>query len=223
MTDFSVGPGVQQAMADAGDEARSDEQFIVLREGNKISQTFGRDATYFWIEADNRTNRVPFEGEVPADGVAWDPWAEQPAQLYDWTCSAAATEWTERSVGAGRGSDIYANREQVVYAIGYPSNISPALGLHDGSGVELQRVLHEQAALHMQQGWLSFDQAYNIYSHVVGLGSGAAYYHWVAFRGAGNGRLYIANSAPGYRGIWNELTRADWDNLGSWSCLWSTS
>jgi hypothetical protein len=57
---FSVGPGVAQAIADNGDEARSDERFILLDEGHKISLTFGRDAQYFWIEEDNRTNRVPF-------------------------------------------------------------------------------------------------------------------------------------------------------------------
>ena len=58
---FAVGPGVAQAMADAGDEPRSDELYIVNDvAGNTISQTFGRDAVYYWYEADNRTNRVPF-------------------------------------------------------------------------------------------------------------------------------------------------------------------
>jgi len=60
MTDYTIGPGVRQAMADAGDEPRSDEQFIILREGHKISLTFGRDAQYFWYQEDNRTNRCPF-------------------------------------------------------------------------------------------------------------------------------------------------------------------
>ncbi|HYW86218.1 MAG TPA: hypothetical protein VFB50_00500 [Chloroflexota bacterium] len=60
MTDFSVGPGVAQAISDNGDEARSDERYIILDEGNKISLTFGRDAQYFWLEADNRVDRVPF-------------------------------------------------------------------------------------------------------------------------------------------------------------------
>jgi hypothetical protein len=60
MTEYSIGPGVQAAMEAAGDSARSDEQFIILREGHKVSQTFGRDATYYWLEEDNRTNRVPF-------------------------------------------------------------------------------------------------------------------------------------------------------------------
>lgn len=58
--DYNIGPGVQQSMADNGDEPRSDEQFIILAEGHKVSLTFGRDAQYFWLEEDNRTNRVPF-------------------------------------------------------------------------------------------------------------------------------------------------------------------
>jgi hypothetical protein len=60
MPEFSIGPGVQAAMADNGDEPRSDEQFIILREGAKVSMTFGRDAQYFYLEADNRVSRVPF-------------------------------------------------------------------------------------------------------------------------------------------------------------------
>jgi hypothetical protein len=60
MTEYSIGPGVQQAMAEAGDEPRSDEQFIILDAGHKISQTFGRDAIYWYYEEDNATHRVPF-------------------------------------------------------------------------------------------------------------------------------------------------------------------
>lgn len=60
MTDFVVGPGVAQAIADNGDEARSDEQFIILREGDKVSQTVARDGIYYWIERDNAVRRSPF-------------------------------------------------------------------------------------------------------------------------------------------------------------------
>jgi hypothetical protein len=60
MTDYVIGPGVQQAMADAGDEPRSDEQFMILREGHQVSQTFGRDAIYYWLEEDNAVRRCPF-------------------------------------------------------------------------------------------------------------------------------------------------------------------
>ena len=60
MAEYAVGPGVAQAMIDAGDEPRSDEQFVILTEGHKISQTYGRDAIYYWYQEDNRTQRSPF-------------------------------------------------------------------------------------------------------------------------------------------------------------------
>jgi len=61
MTDFNVGPGVSQAMADHGDEARSDEVFVInAPDGEKISQTYGRDNVYYWLEADNAIRVVPF-------------------------------------------------------------------------------------------------------------------------------------------------------------------
>lgn len=168
-----------------------------------------------WI---TRSTAFPFAEKDP--GPTWDPWTSQPSQLYDWTCSACATEWTERAFGAARSDDVYANREAVVYHIGYPSDISSALGLHDGSGLQLQRVLQEHAGLETQQGWLSFDEAYAIYSQGIGLGSGQEYYHWVAFRGTTGANLWIANSAEGYRGIYDQLSRYDYDRLGPWSCLW---
>lgn len=60
MSDWNIGPGVAQAIADAGDEARSDEQYVILEEGHKVSQTFARDAIYYWLEEDNAVRRAPF-------------------------------------------------------------------------------------------------------------------------------------------------------------------
>lgn len=59
-TEFNVGPGVAQAIEDNADEARSDEQYIVLDEGHKISRTFGKLAVYYYYQEDNRVNRSPF-------------------------------------------------------------------------------------------------------------------------------------------------------------------
>jgi len=60
MPEWVIGPGVAQAIADAGDEARSDERYIVMDEGHKISLTMGRDGQYWYYEEDNRVNRLPF-------------------------------------------------------------------------------------------------------------------------------------------------------------------
>ena len=60
MSEYSIGPGVQAAIAEAGDEPRSDEQYVILDDGHKVSQTFGRDAIYYWIQEDNAVRRSPF-------------------------------------------------------------------------------------------------------------------------------------------------------------------
>jgi hypothetical protein len=60
MAEYSIGPGVAQAMADAGDEPRSDEQFIILLDGDKVSQTFSNNAIYYWLERDNTVKRSTF-------------------------------------------------------------------------------------------------------------------------------------------------------------------
>jgi hypothetical protein len=123
-------------------------------------------------------------------------------------------------MGYDRGGDVYTNRQNVVYDIGYTGNINPAYGLMDGSGAQLQRVLEDTDAIGTDHGWLSFDDAYAIYSTTPGLMSGAGWYHWVAVRGVQGSNLWIANSAPGYKGIWDQLSGYDYNRLGGFSNLW---
>jgi len=144
-----------------------------------------------------------------------------PAQLYDWTCSACSTEFVERAVGLPRGDDVYNNREAVVRAIGYPGNINGTYGLMDGSGAQLQRVLLEQTGADSDQGYLNFDEVYALGAGgTPALLSGAAWYHWVALRGVQGDLLWIANSAPGYKGVYDHLSRADFNRLGGFSVVW---
>jgi hypothetical protein len=58
--EYVVGPGVLQAMADHGDEPRSDELYIVNTDGRKISQTYGINGVYVWEEVENATRVLPF-------------------------------------------------------------------------------------------------------------------------------------------------------------------
>lgn len=145
-----------------------------------------------------------------------------PGQLYDWTCSACSLDWVKRATGLVQTDDIYGSRETTVYEIGYPHNINPQYGLMDGSGAQLQRVLSENYFLDSQQGWLDFDATYNIALSTIGMLSGASWYHWVALRGVQGSHLWIANSAPGYKGIYDVLTREDFARLGGFSVVWLT-
>jgi len=91
----------------------------------------------------------------------------------------------------------------------------------DGSGARMRGVLADHG-IQTSQGWLSFDQAYSIYSTTPGCMSGGTWYHWVAVRGVSGADLLIANSAPGYRGVYSTLTREQFNSLGPFSCVWIT-
>ena len=144
-----------------------------------------------------------------------------PGQYYDWTCAACSTEWVTRATGYPYGDDIYANREATVHDIGYPNNINGKIGLVDGSGAQLQRVIKEQTGRESDQAFgLSFDHVYNLAQATQGLMSGDAWYHWVALRGVQGNAIWIANSAPGYKGIYDNLSREDYARLGGFSVVW---
>jgi hypothetical protein len=218
MTDYNVGPGVAQAIADNGDEARSDERYVILDEGSRVSLTLARDAQYWYYEYDNKVNRLPF-GDGAEDEPLFDPWTSQPGQLYDWTCSACSLNWLQRSTGLIVPSDIYGSRESTVYEIGYPNNINPQYGLMNADGSALRAVLNNYG-MPTEQAWLDFDTTYQIASETPGMCSGAKWYHWVGIRGVDSGCIWVANSAPGYKGVNDHLSRDQFNALGGFSVVW---
>jgi hypothetical protein len=135
-------------------------------------------------------------------------------QYYDWTCSACSLDWVLESTGC-RGSDRYLTTME----IGYTENINSTYGLMDGTGAQLQRVLRDYG-LPNQQARLGFDDVYEIAARTTGMMSGAAWYHWIALRGVQGSNLWIANSAPGYKGVWDVLSREDFNRLGGFSVVY---
>ena len=137
-------------------------------------------------------------------------------QLTDWSCSACALDWVMRSTGV---VPEY-TRPRAVAEIGYPEQINPWVGLTniDGPGQALIDVLesYEQRA---EQAWLTFDDVYLLAQETTGMMSGSAWFHWVAVRGVQGNNLWIANSAPGYMGVWDVLSRYDFERLGPFSVV----
>jgi hypothetical protein len=148
----------------------------------------------------------------------YDPNSPQYKQQASWSCSACSLAWLERALGLNPN----ANEQSAINEIGYPNNINSTYGLMDGSGAQLQRVLSDYGQK-TSQAWLSYDSAWSIYNQTPGCMSGGAWYHWVSARGTSDGNLWIANSAPGYMGVWDILTRDDFNRLGPFSCVWTTA
>ena len=135
-------------------------------------------------------------------------------QIAEWTCSACALDWVMRAAIIEPNYD----RIWAVLEIGYPANINPQYGLMDASGGALMDVYaaHGQQTRH---AYLNFDQVYAAVQRTTGQMSGGAWYHWVALRGVLGDDLWIANSAPGYKGVWDILSREDFNRLGPFSVV----
>ena len=153
----------------------------------------------------------------PAHLAQFDPETNMPRQSTSWTCSACSLSWVLRALRAVPDCD----ESRAVQLIGQPGNINATYGLMDGTGAQLRRVLADHG-VQSSQGWLSFDQAFSIYSTTPGCMSGGAWYHWVAVCGVSGSDLRIANSAPGYKGVYSTLTREQFNALGPFSCVWIT-
>jgi len=158
------------------------------------------------------------DADIPDEDTDWNADTTQIPQVYSWTCSSCSLEWVKRAIGLIAPQDIYTSRYDTVYEIGYPDNINPAYGLMDASGSALRAVL-ENYGIPTSQAWLDFDTVYALAQETTGMMSGGAWYHWVALRGISGDALWVSNSAPGYKGIWDILTRADFERLGPFSVV----
>lgn len=139
-----------------------------------------------------------------------------PVQVASWSCSACALAWIERSTNANSN----ATEATGVAEIGYPENINETYGLMDGSGSQLARVLDSNYGLQSGHGYFTFDTVWAIAGVTTGMMSGGAWYHWVAIRGQAGSNIWIANSAPGYKGIYDTLSREQFNLLGPFSVVY---
>jgi hypothetical protein len=164
------------------------------------------------------TPKLPqYPGGATATPLFWDPRTPQPQQTRDWTCSACALAWVLRATGVDRT----ATEDTELAEIGQPLHINPTYGLRDGSGRRL-REIYEDHGVQTSQGWLTFDQVWALAGETTGQLAGGGWYHWVALRGRDGDALWIANSARGYKGVSERLTREDFNRLGPFSVVWLT-
>ena len=138
-------------------------------------------------------------------------------QLYGWTCSSCSLDWVIRATGV----DPDHNRVEAVYEIGYPDQINPQVGLTNAAGPgQALRDVYSTYGMNTGQDWLGFDDVYHLAQETTGQLSGSNWYHWVALRGVWGPDLWIANSAPGYKGIYDRLSRYDFERLGPFNVVW---
>lgn len=135
-----------------------------------------------------------------------------PGQAYEWTCSVCSATWVLSATGTLDSSgDVYADRERVGLEMGYPSCVNETYGC---MSAQCLVDLFARYGLLALQAWVTFDQAYAIASHTTGCINPTGQYHYMAMRGVQGGAIWLANSAPGYMGVWDTLDRAQFNALG---------
>lgn len=132
-------------------------------------------------------------------------------QTGSWQCSAASAAWVLQSVGIPWGQD------DVVEWLG--GHISPALGLHEGSG-RMLAALFRARGLDAGHAPLTWERAHEMAGQQPFCMSGGGWYHWSGVRGSDGEGLHLANPAPGWRGIGQYLDRDEWNRLGPWNAAW---
>lgn len=130
-----------------------------------------------------------------------------PPQTYSWTCSVCTFTWC---IGA-TGTDPELTRYDAGILIGYPNCVNELYGLMSS---QCLIDAFAQYGLHAVEEWCNFDRAYYLATHYTGGISPQAMYHWMAIRGVDGDNLWVANSAPGYMGVGDILTRDAFNRLG---------
>ena len=104
--------------------------------------------------------------------------------------------------------------DEALNLIGYPNCVNPTYGL-----MSAQCMIDAFAKLDLPsiQKWVTYDEAYAICRTNTGVINPVGMYHFMAIRGidgVAGGELWVANSAPGYCGIWDSISRNSFNQLG---------
>ena len=101
--------------------------------------------------------------------------------------------------------------DEALSIIGYPQCVNPTYGL---MSADCMINAFSSVGLHSAQRWVTFGEAYSIMGKATGVINPVGMYHFMGMRGVRNGGLWVANSAPGYRGVYDDLDNSTFNSLG---------
>jgi hypothetical protein len=135
-------------------------------------------------------------------------------QQYSWTCSVASFDWVCKAIG------IPMDREQALSVIGYPGCVNETYGLMSS---QCMVNAFESVGIDAIQKWVTFEEAYSICQHYTGVINPLGMYHYMGIRGVENGSLWLANSAQGYRGLYENMDVGAFNALGPVQVIYCAS
>jgi hypothetical protein len=143
-------------------------------------------------------------------------------QTASWTCSCASLAWVMNALGVeaptgGKWDEWDGVNE--VRAVGGPGAVSPDYGLAYASGVDLENVYQKygftvRRALEVTWETLAYACGFG-----VGQLGGARWYHWTGLRDYDGDTFLLANPAPTWKGVGDDLDAYEWNTWGRWNAV----
>jgi len=132
-------------------------------------------------------------------------------QAYEWTCSICSLDWVVNALANASGQVPHTNRQEVANIIGVPECVNATYGL---MSTQCMQDAMMTFGLESVAAWVTFDQAYAIMRQHTGVINPQGMYHFMGCRGVLESELWVANSALNYCGVWDTLSRSQFNALG---------
>jgi hypothetical protein len=169
------------------------------------------------------TEQPPYPSEPSPGPIGCHYDAATPAviQTADWTCSCASSAWLLNSVGDDRLGRPW-NEWDVVDALRaatYYGAVSPDYGLARADMYDLETMFNSLGYSVLRRQYLSVDDVVRVAGIYPFQINGQRWYHHSGARALGPGVLYLANPAPSWKGVGQEMTASEASSWGNWNGL----
>lgn len=175
------------------------------------------------ISQDEARRRLTGGSAVPT-ALPYNPDAPIDIQPNDWSCALQSTQFLLRSIGRAPDASNPTTDPWLTSQL-VPGIISPAVGLKDATGHPLAAWITREYGSEMGFTAHAVDVTFDDVAAGAGVNptimGGRAYNHWVGVRRVNpDGTLALANPAPGFKGITDSMSRAQFDALGPFSAVY---
>jgi hypothetical protein len=165
---------------------------------------------------------------APTLPVDLNPDRDSPTVLQsaDWTCSCASMAWVMNALrvpspDGGAWNEFHAVNE-LRRITGVYGAVTPEYGLAYGNGSQLEQVYRAYGFEVSRVPGVDWWAAAGMSSNFIGQFGGGRWYHWTAVRSFDGQVFQLANPAPSWRGVGQDLDPTEWALWGGWTAVWVT-
>ena len=152
-------------------------------------------------------------------------------QSADWTCSCAALAWVMSALGVPSPSNgpgvpwtEWDGVLEVRRCSGSPLAVDAAYGLAYGNGQDLEATYHAYGFEVERRLVMDWYEATTLATQYIGQFGGGRWYHWAGVRwfDPDQNEFRLANPAPSWRGVGQEMDPNEWAMWGPWAGIFVT-